>query len=448
MAINAQVPPHSVEAEQAVLAGVFLCPSKYQTLSAILSSDDFYQTEHRLIWSAMKLCQTERKPVDVVTVFDALVKMESLDQAGGSKYLSELTYAVVSGANADFYAQVVKEKSELRRAIDGCMRAISEAHAPMAKAGEVLDGLGKLARGRSGEVAGSISDIVDQVVTALESGSALKPLPTPWPRLNAVLKGGMVPGELVVLAARPGLGKTAMAGCLAVEVARSGKPVLFISREVKDTTLVSRFIAREARVDNRIFRQGVEFARGAELERVKFAGKKLAVLPLHVVEKSVAPMTPAEVRRLALGIDGLALVVVDYLQLLNPNTKHNNREREVAEMSRAMKELALECSCPVLLLSQLSRKAEETERPPILSDLRESGAIEQDADIVTFLHSKRTMQGMIDTPVRVEVAKGRSSGTGVAYMVFEKPYANFREDENQHAWAESNTVRGKADNGL
>ena len=146
-------------------------------------------------------------------------------------------------------------------------------------------------------------------------------------------------------------------------------------------------------------------------------------------------MTPREVRRLAKSIKGVGLVVVDYLQLLNPDTKQNSREREVAEMSRAMKQLALDCDCPVLLLSQLNRQVEESDRAPRLSDLRESGAIEQDADIVMFLHAKKANQGLARMPVRAIVAKGRSSGTGAANLLFDKPFSDFVEDTHADEWA-------------
>lgn len=279
----------------------------------------------------------------------------------------------------------------------------------------------------------TLAGVLERVVAAVENGSAAKPLPTPWDTVNRVLKGGLVPGELAVLAARPGIGKTALAGCLAVETARAGKGVLFVSREVKDTTLVSRMLAREGRIDSRYFRQGIERAANI-LPAIRDAAASLALLPLRIVEKSTVPMTPREVRRLAKNTTALGLVVVDYLQLLTPDQKHNSREREVADMSRCMKQLALDCDCPVLLLSQLNRRVEESDRCPMLSDLRESGAIEQDADIVMFLHTKRSNLGLPVTPVQVEVAKGRSSGTGTAYLTFEKPFANFAVDRNAESW--------------
>lgn len=301
---------------------------------------------------------------------------------------------------------------------------------------EIAAGLSALAAelegGRMEET--TLAGALDRMMAVLDKGEAAAPLPTPWPALNRALKGGLVPGELAVLAARPGLGKTALAGCMAVETARAGVPVLFISREVKEYTLLSRIMAREARVDSRIFRQGIGNAQGVR-EKLLRCKAELSGLPLRIVEKSVAPMCPREVRRLAKSLKGVGLVIVDYLQLLCPDQKNTSREREVAEMSRSMKQLALDCDCPVLLLSQLNRRVEEGDREPRLSDLRESGAIEQDADIVMFLHTTQANQKMPKAPVKAIVAKGRSSGTGVAHLVFDKPFADFVEDQNAGAWA-------------
>ena len=272
----------------------------------------------------------------------------------------------------------------------------------------------------------SLSAIMRRVVAKLESGEAAKPMPTPWPQLNKVLKGGLAPGELAVLAARPGMGKTALAGCLSVETARAGHPVLFISREVKDETVAARILAREARIDSRIFRQGIEHAPNI-LPKVQRAQDQLDALPLMIVEKSIAPMTPREVRRIAKSMGGVGLIVVDYLQLMEADTKSPSREREVAEMSRSFKQLALDCNCPVLLLSQLNRESDKLDKEPSLSNLRESGAIEQDADIVLFLHTQKRMLSESTPPIKAVVAKGRSSGTGSMWLRFEKPFTNFIE---------------------
>ena len=344
-------------------------------------------------------------------------------------------------------AEAVAREARKRKAELAFLRLAEECRRYGTETGEIATACASVAHGLEGvaSMEHTLDGALDRMLAVLESGAAAAPLPTPWPSLNRVLKGGMVPGELAVLAARPGMGKTALAGCIAVETARRGIPVLFISREVKEYTLTARITAREARIDSRIFREGIASAPDV-LQRIRRTRDALAGLPLRIVEKSIAPMCPREVRRLAKATAGVGLVVVDYLQLLQPDTRTNSREREVAEMSRSMKQLALDCDCPVLLLSQLNRRVEDSDRAPQLSDLRESGAIEQDADIVMFIHARKGNAGLAKMPVDVIVGKGRSSGTGVAHLRFDKPFADFVEDARADAWQANFSQR--QDNGL
>ena len=357
--------------------------------------------------------------------------------------LSAYTFSIFSGREEVILrtAQKVRDEYAKRQAETQLTALVGECKRYDTEATDIAHALAELSQGMEGSFAATppdLGELMGRVLAAAENGNSATPMPTPWRNLNAVLKGGLAPGELAVLAARPGMGKTALAGCIAVEAARSGRQVLFISREVKDIALGYRFCAREGRVDVSIFRQHAD--RAPELlPAIREAAVKLAALPLRVVEKSIAPMTPMEVRRLARGIkgrggEGVGLVVVDYLQLLNPDTKSNSREREVAEMSRSMKQLALDCNCPVLLLSQLNRSGEEADRAPRLSDLRESGAIEQDADIVLFLHAPKSSRSLVKMPVSAIVAKGRSSGTGTAHLTFNKPFSDFAEDIATDNW--------------
>lgn len=330
-----------------------------------------------------------------------------------------------------FTAQQVAREGRKREAENKLLGLVGQCQLYGNETGDIATACAAVAEsleGTSDTMPDNLADLMARVVSNAENGNMSKPVPTPWPSLNYTLKGGIAPGELAILAARPGMGKTALAGCIAVEVARTGKPVLFISREVKDITIGSRLIAREGRIDLSAFRQFVDRAPNV-LEKIRATAETLAPLPLRIVEKSIAPMSPREVRRLAKSVKGIGLIVVDYLQLLCPDVKSNSREREVAEMSRSMKQLALDCDCPVLLLSQLNRSSEEGGRVPRLSDLRESGAIEQDADIVMFLHATQANQKLASMPVQAIVAKGRSSGTGSANLKFLKPYSDFVEDD-------------------
>lgn len=360
----------------------------------------------------------------------------------GTCYASEESVLHIAG--------VVRREGLKARAEGPLMGLVTQCQQYGNDPAEIAQGAAKIAQALEGAAPiadYSLAGIMQRVVGKLEQGVAAQPLQTPWPQLNRVLKGGLVPGELAILAARPGMGKTALAGCLAVEVARAGKPVLFISREVKDETVAARMLAREARIDSRYFRQGIADAPNI-LPRIREAQAELAGLPLSIVERSIQAMTPREVRRLAKSLHGVGLIVVDYLQLMQPDEKTNSREREVAEMSRSFKQLALDCDCPVLLLSQLNRSNEQAGRAPELSDLRESGAIEQDADIVMFLHTEKRFVAEVKMLVKLIVSKGRSSGTGAVWMTFDKPFADFTENQRDDVSFPPPERQPMGDNGL
>lgn len=337
------------------------------------------------------------------------------------------------------YAQRVRNEGikreieqKLQAAIGDCQYYGNDAY-DIAK---TLDSISGIITG-SNELSESnnFSELAARVQESIRPDYAGQPLPTYYGNLNRVIAGGFSPGELIILAARPGMGKTALAGCIAIEMARNGVQTLFISREVKDLTIGQRLFAREGHFDVSRFRYKADYNDNWYNQSYS-AYEKIKDLPLKVVERSIAPMTPLEIRRIAKTMPKVSFIVIDYLQLLNPDTKQNNREREVAEMSRSMKQLALDCDCPILLLSQLNRSITQTSREPMLSDLRESGAIEQDADIVMFLHANKNDEREIIMPVKLIVAKSRSSSQGIAYMTFEKQYCDFKEDKFGNFWNE------------
>ena len=305
----------------------------------------------------------------------------------------------------------------------------------------IADRVRKLAEASGGvQEAASMTNLMGRIRAKLDNPQALRKVPTPWDGLNRVLRGGFMPGELAVLAARPGLGKTALAADVALSAAWRGSGVLFVSCEMSDESLAYRMISRVGHIDGRFFRDGAEATpqvRGA----IDAAMRQLEELPISIVEKSTVPMCPREVRRLARGVKDLGLVVVDYLQLLHPDEKSNSREREVAEMSRSFKQMALDLQVPVLLLSQLNRASEEG-REPRVSDLRESGAIEQDADIVLLLHTRQPDRAESSAPVKCIVGKSRSTGTGAAFLRFNKAFSEFVDGE---PWEEKKAAASDAD---
>jgi len=397
---------------------------------ASLLSHDY---KAKAVYDAISAIAADHKRPDPVCVWEWIYKHSSdYPPMCAADVADYCTISIMGAADSSILhlAGVVRREGLKQQAESKLMGLLSDCQRYGNDAAEVAAGAAKLAEqledGCTDKADYSLSAIMRRVVVKLESGEAAKPIPTPWNNLNRVLKGGIAPGELAILAARPGVGKTALAGCFGIETARAGHPVMFVSREVKDETVAARIMSREAKIDSRIFREGIQIAPDL-MPKIHKAQSLLDSAPIEIIERSIAPMSPREVRRLAKARGHIGLIVIDYLQLMEPDNRSNSREREVAEMSRAFKQLALDCNCPVLLLSQMSRKAEEENREPRLSDLRESGAIEQDADIVIFLHTPRQSLESPTPDVKVKVAKGRSSGAGSCWMRFEKLFSNFYE---------------------
>lgn len=401
------------------------------------------------IWDAVCALHAAGSPVDCVTVWDWLdtryMRREISEKPDAARIAELMQTLWQSRDHVLHWARLIRsvlDRQALSRLLaDGASECLM-------RGADISSIMARLRRGMEdllpADGTARLGDLLENVIASVESGAGSRPLPTPWPNLNAVLKGGAAPGELVVLAGRPGLGKTALAGCWAVETARRAGPVLFVSCEVRAETLGARFLAREGRIDNRAFREGLGESR-ARVPAMRRAADALRDLPLRVVDASRRCARPAEVRRLAGSVrGGVALVVVDYLQLMSPDDRHESREREIADISRAMKRMAVELNCPVLLLSQLNRKAEDGNREPRLADIRESGAVEQDADIVIMLHSRREHMAGERCPVKALVRKGRSSGTGAAALIFDKVHSDFSVDSQARAWTEEETP----DNGL
>ena len=445
-----------LELERCLVGGFLGCCDREPGLAgdalALVPGEGVKSADLADIWRAGEELHKSGADIDLVSVFNAL---HSRFLNGRGAQVDAGTIAELSGnlfAYRDavlFYADALNAMNR-REALN---RVLTEAAGECLIHGADPDGIAAKAimaieSVKTPQTGETLDGLLDAILADVESGEGARPLPTPWTNLNNVLKGGTAPGELVVLAGRPGLGKTAFAGCMAVETARNVGPVLFVSCEVRDRTIGARLLAREGKIDNRAFRQGLDKS-ASQIPKMLRARESLAGVPLKIVDSSNRVVRPAEVRKLARQMkDGPALVVVDYLQLMYPDEKCNSREQEIAGMSRAMKRLAVELNCPVWLLSQLNRKAEEGGRRPELADLRESGAVEQDADIVIMLHSERKNQALTRTPVEALVRKGRSSGTGTAYMIFDKPHADFTVDERGEGWRDSFRQPQRAANDL
>jgi replicative DNA helicase len=395
---NGSVPPHNLEAETSVLGAVLLTEQALDgiLLEVGLRADDFYRPRHQLIFGAMVRLKEKAEPeaVDALTVCDDLGRAGELDEAGGESYVHSLPTEVPAVGNVIHYARIVKEYSLLRRVLTATRdiqdEVLSRSGSPrdlIERAEKTLFQIGH--DDGKGEMR-SIEDVLHEEVDKLEALSrqdvGLTGTPSGFNDLDDVT-GGFQAGNLVVLAARPSMGKSALATNIAENAAvKHGKPVALFSLEMSETELAHRFIASQARLSSDELRKGR--VKGDRWPKVLKAVEKLAAAPLYVDDSSDIGILEirSKARRLHARQE-LGLVIVDYLQLMRPDGRTDSRVEQIGQISRGLKILARELQIPVIAISQLSRAVESRNPPiPMLSDLRESGQIEQDADLVMFIY--------------------------------------------------------------
>lgn len=392
-----KVIPHSIEAEQAVLGSMFLTKYALQKAVESLNENLFYLDSHAKIFSAIQDLSEENKPIDIMTVSEELKKRQQLNTIGGIEYLTEVAKSVPTAANVEEYIKIVEEKAILRRLIDEGTSIITEAYNSTNDVNEILDfaenKILNVVKVRKGSEFRSIQDVLYKTQADLELLSKNKGdmtgIGTGFFKLDKITSG-LKPHELIILAARPGMGKTAFALNLATNIAISGKTVALFNMEMSAEQLVMRMLASVGQIEGGKLKNGN--LKNEDWKRVNEAISRLADTKMYIDD--TAGMTINEIRakcrRLASMKDGLDVIIIDYLQLIQGSDRYKgNRVQEVTEISRNLKTLAMELKVPVIALSQLSRSVEGKGRKdnrPILSDLRESGSIEQDADIVAMLH--------------------------------------------------------------
>ena len=410
------------------------CPDLPADVLAVVTADDFFSQKPREIMQAIQRLVTCGASIDLVSVGKELASVKGITCRSAD--LAEIALKntdLISTNSVLEAAHLVAAESRK----DKAMAALGQAEECLHSFGGPMDSLQAALKGAQ-EVLDSEADTksfdLNQHLVAYTAGldapeRALKPVPTPWTNITRILRGGLVPGELVIVAARPSVGKSAFALNLAYSASCYGKGVVMFSLEMPVQQLLDRVVANVGGVELGQFRQGLNSEDRAKAHRatVQMRGK-----PFYIVDST--RVTVNEIRRRARIVKrqaGLSLVVIDYLQLLTPTDKGIPREQQVAQMSRELKCLAGELMVPVVLLAQLNRKVEENRRDPVLSDLRESGAIEQDADIVIFLHQARSVIGNPNEPVKVIVAKGRSSGVGSEYLEFNRKHQRLAETSEE-----------------
>lgn len=436
-----KLPPHNLEAEQAVLGGVFLRNSIFHSLVDILQVDDFYSPVHRTIYQSFLELYRTNSPIDLVTVADYLQKQDQLEEVGGAAYLTSLTESVASAANALHYATIVRDKAVRRQLIHEAAGIITTAFESGEDTETLLDSaeqsIFNISESKTQPRFKSSKELVHQVFEYLEHRFEQRELitgvPTGYHKFDEIT-AGLQRTDLIVVAGRPSMGKTAFGLNMAMRAAvMHSVPSAIFSLEMSMEQLMMRMLCSWGKVDLTRMRSG--FLRDEDWSRLYQAAEALSQAPIYIDDTpSLDPMElRARCRRLK-GEKGLGLVVVDYLQLMHVNQRKDSREQEISHISKNLKSLAKEVDVPVVALAQLNRKVEERgNKRPMLSDLRESGAIEQDADLIVFLYRDEVYNTREDNPQKglaeIIVGKQRNGPVGSAVLSYINSCTAFENPE-------------------
>ncbi len=436
-----RIPPHSLEAEASVLGGLLLDNSAWDRVGDLLSDSDFYRYEHRLVFNAVSTLVNTNRAADVITVFENLQNLGKAEEIGGLAYLNSLAQYVPSSANIRRYAEIVRERAILRKLVsvsdEIATTALNTNGRPVPtildEAEQKIFNIGEEgSRMRQGfqSMGNLVVELLDRVEEMSQNPNDITGVPTGFFDLDR-MTSGMQAGDLIVLAARPSMGKTALAINIAENVAlKEGLPVAVFSMEMGASQLAIRIVGSIGRIDQGRLRTGK--LQDEEWPRLAEAVERLRTVSLSIDE--TPGLTPSELRasarRLARTCGKLGLVVVDYLQLMSGSSggDGDNRATELGEISRGLKMLAKELQCPVIALSQLNRGVEQrTDKRPMMSDLRESGAIEQDADVIMFIYRDDYYNKDSKEPgvAEIIIGKQRNGPTGTVKLTFLKPITKF-----------------------
>ena len=413
---SAPVPPQNLEAEESVLGAMMLSPGAIGAVSEILDAGDFYRESHAKIYRAALALYAKGEPVDAITLTDELEERSELEAVGGRVRIHEVAALVPATANASHYARIVRETATLR----GLIRA----------GGEIFDLSQQRVSGEFTHIDQLLKESFERITQLYEAGVDVTGTPSGYRDLDR-LTSGFQPGNLIIVAARPSMGKSALALCMAANIAvRQNIPVGMFTLEMSKSEVTQRLMCSEAKVESQRLRTGK--LAPDDWPRLTAACDKLAKAPIYVDDTGSINMMEirSKSRRLKSRHPDLGLIVVDYLQLMSSAGSAENRVQEVSQISRSLKILARDLEVPIVALSQLSRAVEQrTDKRPILSDLRESGSIEQDADLVAFIYRDEYYNDESDQQGLAEVilAKHRNGPTDAMKLSFLKRYAKFAD---------------------
>ncbi|MFN2186155.1 MAG: replicative DNA helicase [Anaerolineae bacterium] len=434
-----RLPPQNVEAEEAILGALLIDPDAIIRVATFLNPEDFYREKHAWIYDTALTLHDRREPIDLLTVCDELERREQLDEVGGPAFITALTNAVPTSIHAEHYARIVERTATRRRLIDAAGQIAALAYQEADDVDEVVDRAEQVLFGVSERrvarelvpIKQVLSKYYDRVEYLTRHRGELIGIPTGYGRIDKLL-GGLQRSDLVILAARPSVGKTSLALGFALNAAKKyGQRIAFFSLEMSNEQVIQRLISSETGIDAQRLRRG-EIEQD-EWGRFMKAASDLAEIYFFIDDTPGASALElrTKARRLHAEV-GVDLIVVDYLQLMRGDYRSENRVQEISSISRALKALARELNVPVLALSQLSRSVESrSDKRPILSDLRESGALEQDADVVMFIYRDEMYNDNTEWPniADIMIAKHRNGPTGTVQLYFRKELAQYLEAE-------------------
>lgn len=432
-----RVPPQNLEAEQSILGGILLENQAVNVVLESLETGDFYSEAHRKIFATVVELTERSEPVDLITLSSLLRDKKQLDAVGGAAYLASLVDNVSSAANIAYYARIVKEKSVLRGLIGTATDILNKSYDIGADVDQVLDeaehAIFEISehkiRPTFYPLKGIIKDSFKTIERLFERKELITGVPTGFERMDEITSG-LQKSDLIIIAGRPSMGKTAFALNIAQYAAiEADTPVAVFSLEMAKEQLALRMLASEARVDSQRLRKG--FLGEMDWPKLTTAAGHLSEAPIFIDDTPAISVLEMKAKARRLKADaGLGLIILDYLQLMRSGGYKESREQEISEISRSLKALAKELNVPVVALSQLNRKVEDrTNRRPQMADLRESGAIEQDADVIAFIYRDEVYNKSEDNPEKgiaeVIIGKQRNGPTGTIKLAFLEKYTRF-----------------------
>ncbi len=439
-----KVPPQNTEAEQSVLGSLLIDKDAITKVADVVRPDDFYKDIHGMIFEAMVDLYERREPVDVLSLSNVLKEQGKLEQIGGRSYLASLANAVPTSSHVISYAQIVQKKATLRRLLEAATEITALGYNETTDINELLDKAEQRIFGVSQKylkqnfipIKSVLTSAFDRIDELHRESGRLRGIPTGFTELDGKL-AGLQKSDLIILAARPSVGKTSLALDLARQIAVKNKiPVGIFSLEMSKEQLVDRLLCSQANVDLWKMRTG-KLSEDTDFANIGHAMGELSEAPIFIDDSATSNIMEIRTKARRLQSEhNLGLIILDYLQLMQGDSRSDNRVQEISEITRSLKGIARELNIPIVALSQLSR-AVESRTPPIpkLADLRESGSIEQDADVVLFIYREGVYQKDLDASQRniteIHIAKHRNGPTGVIKLFFDENKVSFRNLEKQ-----------------